>query len=411
MSADIYDVLIVAKFTMSEIIKRKSFRISFLIMLILIVVGFNVPNLISAFDNGNDDKILLSDPQGIFDEQVLDAMRTDSPYELVIEKGDVEAVRKKVTDDEAVGAFVFEDGGDGQPVRARYFAKKFANVEVAPQQILERLAQVYQADQLRKLKLTEAQLKALTLELEPSIESAEETEIGGNIMVIMLLSIVLFFAIYFCAYQVSSSITVEKTSKIMETLVTSTQPRSIILGKTLGIGLVGLAQVAILAGVAIICARNCLSQEMLEYLFDLSTFTPYLVVMILLYFVLGYTVYALLYALTGSTVSRPEEVQAANAPVVFLTMISFYLAYFTLINPTSGLNFFAALFPFSAPFCMPLRIMMKVANGWEVAASILILLATCALVAYVSIRIYSNAILNYGTKMSLKEIWKNYRQK
>ena len=227
----------------------------------------------------------------------------------------------------------------------------------------------------------------------------------------MLLSCVLFFAIYFCAYQVSSSITIEKTSKIMETLVTSTNPRTIVLGKTIGIGLVGLMQIVLFAIVAIISAYSFLNAELLENLFDMSSFTPYLAIIMIIYFILGYFAYALMYALTGSTVSKPEDIQSANTPIAIITMIGFYLAYFTLTDPTGNLNLFAALLPISSPFCMPLRVMMGIASGWEVAFSIIILVAACAIIAHIAIKIYSNAILNYGTKMSLKDIIRTYKEK
>ena len=126
---------------------------------------------------------------------------------------------------------------------------------------------------------------------------------------------------------------------------------------------------------------------------------------------MGYFAYALLYALTGSTVSKPEDVQSANTPVAIVTMVGFYLAYFTLTDPTSGLNVFAALLPISSPFCMPLRVMMGLASGWEVVASIAILLVFCFVIAKIAIKIYSSAILNYGTRMTLRDIIKSYREK
>ena len=122
---------------------------------------------------------------------------------------------------------------------------------------------------------------------------------------------------------------------------------------------------------------------------DLSNFTPYLAIITIVYFILGYFAYALLYALTGSTVSKPEDIQSANTPVVILTMIGFYLSYFTLTNPTGELNVFASLLPISSPFCMPLRIMMGLANGWDVALSIAILLVFCFIVARIAIKVYS----------------------
>ena len=227
----------------------------------------------------------------------------------------------------------------------------------------------------------------------------------------MILSCVLFFAIYFCAFQVSSSITVEKTSKIIETLVTSTNPRSIILGKTIGIGLVGLGQMLLFVIVAIFSACTFLDSELLNAMLDLSNFTPYLAIITIVYFILGYFVYALAYAVTGATVSKPEDIQSANTPVVILTIVGFYLAYFTLMNPTGDLNIAASLLPISSPFCMPLRVMMGVASVWEVCTSIIILIVTCIVVAQIAIKIYSTAILNYGNQRGIRNLFKMYKEK
>ena len=82
-----------------------------------------------------------------------------------------------------------------------------------------------------------------------------------------------------------------------------------------------------------------------------------------------------------------------------------------MMNPTSELNQFAALCPISSPFCMPFRIMMGLSSGTDVALSIAILLVTILIIAKVAIKIYSNAILNYGTKMSFKDIIKMYKDK
>ena len=242
-------------------------------------------------------------------------------------------------------------------------------------------------------------------------QGLEEQEVKGNVVAIMLLSLVLFYAIYFCAYQVSTSITTEKTSKIMETLVTSTTPRTIVLGKNIGIGIVGLLQVVVLVSVALICAKLCLPEGTLDSIIDLSQMTPFLAVMTVVYFLLGYLVYALLYALTGSTVSKPEDVQSANGPVAILAVIGFYLAYFTMMNPTSELNVFASIFPLSSPFCMPFRVMMGVATPMQIVISLAVLIITILIVAQVSIKIYSNAILNYGSRLSIKDIIAMYKQK
>ena len=119
----------------------------------------------------------------------------------------------------------------------------------------------------------------------------------------------------------------------------------------------------------------------------------------------------MLYALTGSTVSKPEDIQSANTPVAIISVIGFYLAYFTMMNPASNLNVIASLVPISSPFCMPLRIMMGLANVTDVLLSIAILIVTSAIIAKVAIKIYSNAILNYGTKMTFKDMIRIYKDK
>jgi len=280
-----------------------------------------------------------------------------------------------------------------------------------PQDLISTLNTLYTNMQINKLGLTEAELQSITPNFEFTLEQTDEEEASGNVLVIMLLSIVLFYAIYFCAYQVSSSITTEKTSKIMETLVTSTTPTTIVLGKTIGIGIVGLIQLTLIVGTALVSANAFLDPELLNAVLDMSNITPFLGAITVLYFILGYLAYALLYALTGSTVSKPEDIQSANQPVALLAVAGFYLAYFTMMNPTSELNLFAALFPLSSPFCMPFRVMMGLSNAGDIALSIGILLVTIFIIAKVAIKIYSNAILNYGTKMSFKDILNIYKEK
>lgn len=82
-----------------------------------------------------------------------------------------------------------------------------------------------------------------------------------------------------------------------------------------------------------------------------------------------------------------------------------------MMNPNSGINHFASLFPFSSPFCMPFKIMMGLSTTKDVILSILFLLGTIILIARISIRIYSNAILNYGTKLSFKDVISMYKEK
>lgn len=402
------DIFTVAKFTMHDMISRKSFRVSTIIILLLIVIGFNVPNIISSFGGDLNSKIVISDPSDIYQDQ-LSQLEAESGYEFIIEDTDLDTIKNKITNGDIDSAILINQTDNN--IALDYIVKNAAINGTIPDQLVATLDTLYRNLQISQLGLTSTQLSQLTAPITAQIIQVDEQEISGNIFVMMLMSIVLFYAIYFCAYQVSSSITVEKTSKIIETLVTSTSPRNIVLGKTIGIGVVGLLQMILFITVAIISANLFLDHEFIAQVLDLSNITVWLGLITIVYFILGYFVFAFGYALTGSTVSKPEDIQSANTPVALLAAISFYLAYFTLTDPTSSLNVFAAIFPFSSPFCMPIRAMMGLASGWEIAISVAILIITILIIARITIKIYSDAILNYGTKLSLAELIKMYKQK
>ena len=404
------DILTVMKFTIKDMVRRKSFIISTLIILVLIVIGFNVPNIIKSIKGeSTGDKLLIVDNENVFEGNLELLKQADLGYEVEIQNATFDEIKEKIETEEISEAIMIEKQENN--VKIRYIVESTTMMEEVPETLVNTINSLYTNMQINKLGLTEEELESITPNFEFSLEQTEDEKASGNIFVMMLMSIVLFYAIYFCAYQVSSSITTEKTSKIMETLVTSTSPRTIVLGKTIGIGFAGLLQLVLIVGTALISAKVFLEPELLDDVLDMSNITVYLGIITIIYFILGYFTYALLYALTGSTVSKPEDINSANQPVAFLAVIGFYLSYFTMMNPTSDLNVFASLFPISSPFCMPFRIMMGLSNGTDVAISIGILIVTILIIAKVAIKIYSNAILNYGTKMSLKDIIKIYKDK
>lgn len=406
------DIFTVMKFTINDMIKRKSFIISTLIILILIVIGFNVPNLIKKFNGDNtENKLLIIDSKNVFEGTLENLKQMDLGYEFEVTNEDLkfEDVKQKIEDKEIKEAIIINS--ENEKIKISYIVENTTMMNEIPEGCINALTSIYSSLKISKLGLTEEQLQSITPNFEFDLKQTEEKSANGNVFAMMMMSIVLFYAIYFCAYQVSSSITTEKTSKIIETLVTSTSPKTIVLGKTIGIGTVGLAQMILIVAIALISAKTFLEPGLLDSILDMSNITPYLGIMTAIYFILGYLVYALLYALTGSTVSKPEDIQSANSPVAILAVIGFYLSYFTMMNPTSKLNVFASLFPISSPFCMPFRIMMGLANTTDVIMSIAILIATIIAIANIAIKIYSNAILNYGTKTGIKDIIKMYKDK
>lgn len=407
------DLITVAGFTIKDMLQRKSFIISMIIILVLIVIGFNIPNILNKIkgDSEWNNKILLVDSENIFEGSLKVLNSEESSYDFIIQDKNIDEkeIKDKINNGEIDACLVFEKNENG--IVVNYYVESIASFGEIPEEVLNAFSSIYQNVQLSKIGLTEEQLQTLNTQFNVNTFETDENPASGNQFIIMLLSLVLFYAIYFCAYQVSSSITTEKTSKIMETLITSTTPRTIVLGKTIGIGIVGLLQIVSIVLVGVISANVFLPEGMLDGVLDMTNITPMLAIITIIYFIFGYFFYALLYALTGSTVSKPEDINSANSPIAILAIAGFYLAYFSMMNPSSNVNVIASIIPISSPFSMPFRVMMGTATTAQLVGSIVILIASIILVANISIKIYSSAILNYGTKISFKDMVKIYKNK
>ena len=402
---------VVTAFTIREMVKRKSFIISTVVILIIIALAFNIPNIMKKFGNdGNGEKVLIIDPENLFEGNAEMLNEAGLGYEFQTSTEDLkpEEIKQKIENDvDACIKFSKKDN----TIKMEYIVESAAmNYGEVPQTLIATFTNLYSNLQVKKLNLSQEQLSSLEPEFDVTLTETDENAAKGNVFIMMMISIVLFYAVFFCAGQVSTAITTEKTSKIIETLVTSTDSKTIVLGKTLGIGIVGLIQVILMMLVAVISAKFCMDPEILSTIFDVSAITPTLFIVTLIYFCLGYGLYSLFFALTGATVSKPEDVQSANGPVSFVAVIGFYLAYFSMMNPSSSVNKLAGIVPISSPFCMPLRIMMGTATTGEVITSILVLIVTTILVAMLAIKVYSSTILNTGAKLSLKDAIKMARE-
>ena len=409
------DLLLVASFTFKDLVKRKSFIISNIIILLIIVLGFNVPGIIKNISSGDEnfgkDKITIVDNENIYEGSLEALVNQDLGYQIEVSKEQIsiEELKEKIKNGDMEEALYIETK-EGM-INIQYVIESESLGTYVPQELIMILQSTYQNLQISKLGVTNEQLAVINIPFNSELVQVEESKTGNSILPMMLLSIVLFYAIYFFAYQVSSSITTEKTSKIIETLVTSTSPKTIVIGKTIGIGLAGVLQTIVTVIVALISAKLFLDSELIDMILSSINLTGTVALVTIVYYILGYSLFALLYALTGSTVAKPEDVQSANGPVAILAVIGFYLSYFTMMNPASSLNKIAALIPISSPFCMPFRVMMGLATTSEILISLAILVITILLVAKISIKIYSSAILNYGSKINLKDMFRMYKNK
>ena len=395
---------LVTEFTIKEMIKRKSFIISTLVLLIIIATAFNIPNIMKMLGkNDFNEEILVIDPENLFEGnvEVLNQMNMGYNFEITTENLNYDQLKQKIENDKDE---CIKFTKNEETIKMEYIVESAAmNFGTVPQELVSIFTNLYSKIQISKLNITPEELATIEPEFDVVLVETDENAAKGNVTIMMIISLVLFYAVFFCAQQVSVAITTEKTSKIIETLVTSTDSKTIVLGKTLGIGIVGLVQVILMITVAVISAKFCIDPELLNTIFDVSSITPKLLILTLVYFCFGYALYSLFFALTGATVSKPEDVQYANGPVSFVAVIGFYLAYFSMMNPSSNLNKISGIIPISSPFSMPLRIMMGTATNSEITTSLLVLIVTTILLAVVAIRVYSTTILNTGARLSLKE--------
>lgn len=395
---------LVTEFTIKEMIKRKSFIISTLVLLIIIATAFNIPNIMKMLGkNDFNEEILVIDSENLFEGnvEVLNQMNMGYNFEITTENLNYDQLKQKIENDKDE---CIKFTKNEETIKMEYIVESATmNFGTVPQELVSIFTNLYSKIQISKLNITPEELATIEPKFDVVLVETDENAAKGNVTIMMIISLVLFYAVFFCAQQVSVAITTEKTSKIIETLVTSTDSKTIVLGKTLGIGIVGLVQVILMITVAIISAKFCIDPELLNTIFDVSSITPKLLILTLVYFCFGYALYSLFFALTGATVSKPEDVQYANGPVSFVAVIGFYLAYFSMMNPSSNLNKISGIIPISSPFSMPLRIMMGTATNSEITTSLLVLIVTTILLAVVAIRVYSTTILNTGARLSLKE--------
>jgi ABC-2 type transport system permease protein len=239
--------------------------------------------------------------------------------------------------------------------------------------------------------------------------SAEASFVAGfAVMFILYMSIVLY------AVNVMRSVIQEKTSRVVEIVVSAIKPRALMLGKVVGVGSVGLLQLAIWSAIALVMVS--FRREVLG-LFGIegsSVEMPPLdvadVAVILTYFALGYFFYAALYAAVGAMVNSDQEAQQVQTPVLLLLLMPVVCVQLVGNDPRGGAAQVLTLLPFSSPVLMPMRYLLGGATWTQLAASLAILLASTWLAVAAAGRIYRIGILMYGKRPSLRELarWLRY---
>lgn len=245
---------------------------------------------------------------------------------------------------------------------------------------------------------------------------AEATSGQASSFVGYAVMFILYMAILLYAVNVLRSVVQEKTSRVVEIMVSAVKPRALMLGKILGVGAVGLFQLAMWAVIALLLIRY---REQVLGLFgvdgagavEVPSVDAVSLTIALTYFLLGYFFYAALYAAIGATVNSEQEAQQAQTPIVLLLVVPVVCAQLVASNPRGTIAEVFTIVPFSSPVLMPLRYLLGGASAADLAISMGVLLVSTAAVTMLAARIYRVGILMYGKKPSLREVgrWLKYR--
>jgi ABC-2 type transport system permease protein len=228
--------------------------------------------------------------------------------------------------------------------------------------------------------------------LEPSDSGS-----GQRLAVAFVGTILLFLSLSGYGSLVATGVVEEKQNRVVELLLATITPWQLLAGKVIGLGAVGLLQLVILSAVAGVGAGAA-------GLLVLPGAAIGMFAMVVLWYLLGFFLYASLYTAVGSTVSRQEELQSVVAPMIFLLLIPFVLTLNLLpSDPRNGLAAVLSYVPFFSQTVMPARYALGVAPLWEVVVSALIAVVAIAVVVRVAARIYRNSILRTGARVGLLE--------
>lgn len=407
--------LTVFRFTFLDAVRKKAFKISTAILLVLILIACMIPRAIGWFapdSNAAEEteeiftgagSIFLLDESGAiknagdflsvigYSVQTISSAETEKAERAVLE-GDADAF-VRIT----ASAFVPE---------VDVYIKDFMHAPNTDA-IQNQLNNAWRAGELEKLGAGEEILSVVVTSVPVYEQALGNMDLTGYTFGI-IASMLMFFAIYFYGISVANSVAMEKTSRVMETLVISAKPSAILLGKCVAMGAAGLAQMAgiILYGVLVYNALVPEGTMIFGMQLSFSGVTPVNLVIIILYFLLGYALFALLYAVCGATVSRIEDISPALMPVSMISMVSFYIGYFTSImgNSSGAIEWIARYVPFCAPFGMPFRLLNGSVTAGQCAISLSVMLVAIALVSGLSVRLYKASIMHYGNRLKIKDL-------
>jgi ABC-2 type transport system permease protein len=242
--------------------------------------------------------------------------------------------------------------------------------------------------------LTSDPLEVTTLSRGDPAQSESQTVIAYFGLLLLYLAVLLY------GTWILTGITEEKSNRVVEVLLSSARPWQILGGKILGIGSLGLVQLLGTLAVAMVALR-------VTGAFDLPPIETEAVLNLLLWFVVGFLIYAVLLGAAGSLVSRMEDANTIAMPVNMVVVVAFFVSLAALNNPDGVVAVVSTLIPFTAPFVVPVRASLQAIPAWQYVSALVISVSAIAVLTVLAGRIYSGALLRYGSRVGIRDAWRS----
>ncbi len=425
----------VIAFTYRNKVKTKSFRITTLLLAVLLIVALNIPYAIQLF-SGNDGEGTLK--LGIATGSYNELAQQISEVAVQAQKQQTQAASATTSNTTAPTQIDWQEQPRSEAELNRliqnkeldgYLLLKGAGKDAFPtvtlvsdndatsaQTLLQSAAQIVKLRSVAGGQLNEQQLQELSSPVTIVHQSPDQQGSGGtddngrsytreNFILVYILMILFFISLTMTGNMVASEITSEKSSRVMEILITSVSPLTQMFGKIIGIFLVGITQMGVYAVVVIAHLFLPYYQDVLaQFNLHVSNLSWHVAVLGFMFYILGYFLYSTLYAAVGSIVSRTEDLGQAVSILTVLTLAAFYIGIFSISNPNSLIIRIASYVPFFAPTTALIRIGLGTIAWWEVLVSTIILLVSILVCGWISTKIYRTGVLMYGKRPTWKEL-------
>ena len=402
------------KFELKSYAKNKGFVGITLFLVIAMAAVMFFPRIVALFDNGDDgveDRSVMlvkvvNGEEADITRQIFSGAFVD--YDVQITDGSVDEIKEKIVSEKAECAFVLHT-----PTEYTYYVGNLTMYDMNTSIADEVLRQIYQMGIMINSGMTpDAAEKALNVQINGTTESLGKDQIR-NFFYTYIMIFALYMVILLYGQMIAMNVATEKSSRAMEVLITSVKPVGMMFGKVFASCVAGLLQLVAIFGSALLFFNVNKSywadNEIIDMIFNIP---PELFLYMLMFFLLGFLIYAFLFGALASTVSKLEDINTAIQPVTFLFVFGFLVVIFSMTSGSvdSLLMKICSYIPFTSPMAMFTRIAMSNVPVYEIVISTAILVLSVVFVGIISAKIYRMGVLMYGNKPNIKEIFKMLRK-